>query len=147
MTKLIKNKKAVSEIIGTVLLLGMAIALFTGVHLASHNIIPFYPNMPSVRISGAIDIDNNRVVLAHNGGDPLPFNTNISFSNDKTQEIIGEKNASEIIDIETSDGDNFWNIGERLIFRPIEDVNGLSIKILIIDLESNSIILQSTFQG
>ena len=61
MRKLVRNKKGVSEIVGTILLLGMAIALFVGVHIVAMNVIPFSPRAPSVRISGAINATTDTI--------------------------------------------------------------------------------------
>src|SRR5512137_1077924 len=87
MRKIIKNKNGVSEVVGTVLLLGMAIALFSIVYIMSMNFIPFTPNAPSVRISGMLADNetaglNDTIYILHNGGDSLPYNTRIIFSNE-----------------------------------------------------------------
>jgi flagellin-like protein len=148
MRKLFRNKKGVSEIVGTILLLGMAIALFVGVHIVAMNVIPYSPRAPSVRISG--QLDNNIIYIQHNGGDSLPFGTKIIFSDYATGETIIDGEISivrgHIID---DNGNDVWNIGEIIkypnVFVPSLDFSG-KIQMIIIDIESNAIIAQDVFQ-
>lgn len=131
MNKIYRNKKGVSEIVGTILLLGMAIALFVGVHIVALNIIPYSPNALSVRISG--EIKNDTIYLQHNGGDSIPPNTKIIFSNSTTGDtIINEPIGTK------------WNIGEVLKYTN-QKFNGTSTLMIIIDVESNAIIAQDIF--
>jgi flagellin-like protein len=144
MRKLVRNKKGVSEIVGTILLLGMAIALFVGVHIVALNVIPFSPNAPSVRING--DIKNDLVYLQHNGGDSLPLNTKVIFSNDITGESIAEVQLSNF-KFNNSDVDpiGVWNIGEIISYSNPNFIN-IKIQLIIIDIDSNAIIAQDIFQ-
>jgi flagellin-like protein len=142
MKKIFRNKKGVSEIVGTILLLGMAIALFVGVHLVALNVIPYSPNTPSVRISGAINSTEHKIYLHHNGGDSLSLDTKIIFSNYDTGATIGDYNVS---DYGTHIGQE-WNIGEVISYTNI-NFNGIKILMNIIDIQSNAIIAQDIFQG
>ncbi len=132
MKKIVKNKKGVSEIVGVILMLGMAIALFAVVYIVAMDVIPFTPNAPSVRISGAIK--NDTIYLQHNGGDSLPLNTKIYFSYDE--------NKTPIRNFITNDK---WDIGEMLKFYD-NRFNNSRIQMIIVDVESNSIIEQDVFQ-
>ena len=145
MKKILRNKKGVSEIVGTILLLGMAIALFVGVHIVALDVIPYTPNSPSVRISG--ELQGGDIYLQHNGGDSLPMNTKIIFT-DIDGDIILNGVVGNYADIFNNDGDLLWNIGETLIFKilgePGEPI--YLVNMIIVDVETNAIIAQDTFQ-
>jgi flagellin-like protein len=139
-----KNKRknnAVSEIIGTVILLGIAISLFSLVQVIALS-FPFNANPPSARIVG--NIDGNTIYIFHHGGESLSLNTKIIFTIDGDSYL---KNASEILNINTSDGDNLWNIGEKLNYTHTGNLVDLSVDIMVIDHKSNSVIMMNTLQG
>jgi flagellin-like protein len=140
MKKIFRNKKGVSEIVGTILLLGMAIALFVIVHIVALDVIPYTPNAPSVRISG--ELQGGDIYLQHNGGDSLPLNTKIIFT-----DIDGDTILNDIVSnnngISNDDGDSLWNIGETLRFN---DLGTNIVNMILIDVETNAIIAQDTFQ-
>ncbi len=148
MRKIIKNKKGVSEIVGTILLLGMAIALFVGVHIVALNVIPYSPNSPSVRISGEIVYNEitekyDKIYLQHNGGDSLPLDTKIIFSEYGGEQIGPTLNISDFN--YTTDIGKEWNIGE-VIYHNDPNFYDNKIQMIIIDIETNSIIAQDIFQ-
>jgi flagellin-like protein len=148
MKKIFRNKKGVSEIVGTILLLGMAIALFVGVHIVALDVIPYSPNAPSVRISGEIVYNEDTgkydtIYLQHNGGDSLPLNTKIIFSEYGEEQIGPTLNISDF-DYKTEIGKE-WNIGE-VIYHNNSNFYNKKIQMIIIDIETNSIIAQDIFQ-
>ena len=148
-----KNKranKAVSNIVGTLLLLGMAIALFSIVQIIAFS-IPYNPNPPSARLTGYIDIspiNDDSIYIVHHGGESLPLDTIIIFTIDNGNAI--EKTANELIPSYPDDPDpNFWDIGERARYfpdPPYNDLSNIPIEIVVVDIESNSIMMQSTIQ-
>jgi len=141
-----KNKranKAVSSIVGTALLLGMAIALFSIVQILALS-FPYNPNPPSVRLVGTIDGDTIHVF--HHGGESLSLDTKITFTIDGT---VYAKNAGEILNSTMSNGDNFWNIGEKVSYGRNShglSLNGREVTTMVVDVESNTIVMQSTIQ-
>jgi len=142
MKKIVKNKKGVSEIVGVIIMLGIAIALFSVVYIVAMDVIPFIPNAPSVRISGAINTTSHTIYLSHHGGNSLPLNTKIIFSNEVTGVQIGEVHT--IRENETVVGQE-WNIGEIISFSNPGFIG--KIQMIIVDVESNAIIEQDVFQG
>lgn len=136
MKRIMKNKKAVSEIVGTIMLLGMAIALFTLVQFMAIN-YPFNEPNPSVRLSAAIDGDI--VVVVHQGGGALSMDTEITFV------VIHEDGTSESPYVLTPDDD--WTIGEKIKYDISSISNVKEVRITIIDVESNSVIMQGTVMG
>lgn len=144
MKKIFRNKKAVSEIVGTAILLGMAVALFSVVHIVAMNVIPFTPNPPSVRISSEINTTTNTIYLLHNGGSPLSLDTIVIFSDYDTGVLIADAIVSGSIIYETDNGDDAWNIGE-ILFYTNPNFSNNKIQMIIVDIKSNSIIAQDIF--
>jgi flagellin-like protein len=150
MKKIIKNKKAVSEIVGTIMLLGMAVALFTIVHLMAVN-YPFNEPRPSVRLSATID--NDTVIVVHQGGESLPLDTKLMFAlKNETFEDDIITNASDKLDSYTSNGDKYWGIGEKLLYNTSVDypslyLSNFQVRITVIDVDTNSVIMQGTVRG
>ena len=73
-TKFKLQNSAVSEVLDTILLLGIAVGMFT---ILSFVVLtfPFDPSSPATDIIGYLDGDD--VVLAHNGGEALSLDTEI----------------------------------------------------------------------
>jgi flagellin-like protein len=137
MKKINRNKKGVSEVVGTILMLGLAITLFAAVYITAVN-FPFNEPDPSVRISATAD--KNTIVFAHQGGESLPADTRFIVAID---EDIYYKTAAQM----NVSGD--WNIGEILIF---DDLPPLSLvnqeaKVTVVDGNSNSVVMQGTVRG
>lgn len=137
------NKKAVSEVIGTILILTISVSLFSVVY-ASFFSIDVSPSTPAVRIVGTIS--NNNLILDHKGGDMLKLDTKtiLDYGNGDRREMkIDESNY--MADASKSDG--FWNIGENFKF----DLAGLTgfnrfdpIDIMVVDVDSNSVVMMGT---
>jgi len=139
MTKIVKNKKGVSEIVGVILMLGMAIALFSFVYIMAIN-FPFNEPNPYVRISATYDNDDNAIIIVHQGGESLSPNTNIIV-------VINGKVYTQTVAL-MRPGDTSWNIGEKLQFnlsKPLE--NGQEARITVVDVVSNSVVMQGTVRG
>jgi hypothetical protein len=138
-----KNKranKAVSEIVGTALLLGISIALFSIVQVIALN-LPYNINPPSVRLVG--NIEGETIYIVHHGGESLSLDTEIIFRiNDNTYSWT----ANEILNQSSSNGDNFWNIGEKVDSPNYGDLKDKQVMITVVDVESSSVIMQSTIQ-
>lgn len=140
-----KNKRAnnaVTEVVGTAILLGIAIALFSVVQTVALT-FPFNPSTPSAQLVGTID--ENTILIEHHGGESLSLDTKIIFSIDGEPEVV--QKASDILDINTSDGDNLWSIGEKVSYTPAFSLAGLQVGVTVIDVESNSIIMKGTLRG
>lgn len=142
MKKIVKNKKAVSEVVGVILMLGMAIALFSFVYIMAIN-FPFNEPNPYVRISATYDNDANAIIIVHQGGENLSRNTNIIvvydgfFKNETVGKLPGYNGPS-------------WNIGEKLIFalspsNPLKE--GKEARITVVDIVSNTVVMQGTVRG
>jgi len=131
-----KNRQAdngVSEIVGTMLLLGMTVTLFSLVYVSVLTISPT-PLTPSADIVFRVEGDN--IIIDHCGGVALSLDTKILMTIDnRSMNAIAEDG----LDDKYKD-DDLWNMGEKLVF-PVENIFGKQITINVIDVDSNSIIM------
>ena len=134
------DDEAVSEIVGTILLLGITVSLFSvicGIVLS----YPFSPSSPSTNLVGMVE--GEYLLIEHRGGKALDLGTKVSLT-------IGD-NISEIITVgaylnNESKEDNRWGIGEWFVYQD-SDITGKKVGIAVVDVESDSVILIETFQG
>ena len=133
------NDEAVSEIVGTVLLLAMAICLFSLLSI----IILSYPisaSTPSADLVGTIEEDC--LYIEHRGGTPLRLDTKVMLSiRDESIKI----KIKDYLDDKAKD-DNLWGIGEWFIYRN-DNLTNQKISISIVDVESNCVIMTGLLQG
>ncbi|MBN2602607.1 MAG: type IV pilin [Candidatus Thermoplasmatota archaeon] len=136
------NKHAVSEILGTVLLLAMSIAIFTSVYFfvidqstSSKDRTP-----PSSSIAG-LTSENKYIILEHRGGEDVTLESKIVL-------LIGGKSytyiVADLLDFE-SKKDGTWNMGEKLVFSAV-DITDLQVEVTITDSLSNSVIMGGILQ-
>ena len=99
------TEKAVSEIVGTALLLGIAIALFAIVQLLAFS-FPDNPTTPLIDLGGSLD-KNGEIIIEHQGGKSISLDAEIIT-------IIDDVRSTEIARnvITDSNGNDQWDIGE-----------------------------------
>ena len=133
----IRTKLAVTEIIGTMLMLVMATSSFTVVY---YNVVSVpTPNpAPIVELSGMID--DNQVIVTHRGGVPLDLDTELTLNVGGTQKSF---RVRDFLDSKSKE-DGVWGLSEKVVF-PLEYDFDYSVypnlDINIIDRESNSILM------
>jgi len=140
------NRKniAVSDVVGTVLLLGITVALFSTLCFGVLS-YPFSPSAPAVNIVGTrVGSD---LILEHRGGEALSLDTRVIISigigdDPPLSLIVGE---GEYL-TEEAKHDNRWGIGEGFVYNN-EEMNGHRVMVTVVDIESNSVIMLGTFQG
>jgi len=148
--KIKMENQAVSEIIGTVLLLGMAIALFSTVQIMVSS-YPVYPAAPSADLVAYLDHGN--ITIVHHGGQSLELKDTeiILRSGDKTNISVAENH----LDAKTSNGNEQWDISEIVMYNITNDLptdfqnsyhNSLKVDVTVVDLKSNSVIMMGTVQ-
>lgn len=130
------SNKAVSEIIGTVLLLGLAVTIFSGIYVSVLS-VPLNTNEPIPIIVATIEGSN--IIFEHRGGKELSLDTRVEIviQNEKTLKTVGE------LLIDTNE-DNQWNIGERLAYPFQYSINQLEADVISIDVDGNKVILLGT---
>lgn len=138
-----KNNNAVTELVGSILLLGI-IASTIGIIYYNFLSIPPPVNPPNVSIIGYIE--NNNLILEHQKGDSLPLDTTITIN-------MYIENVTFLVEnyLDTNaTKDGKWNIGEKIIYPlpfTIQNIQSyFSSYIHIVDKESNSLIFIGTLE-
>ena len=137
----IKHNAAVTELVGSVLLLGV---LATTIAVIYYNVLSSPPpdNPPNVTIIGYVE--NNNLILELQKGDSLNLDTAITIKMDIENEtfLVGNYLDEDAI----KDGE--WNIGEKVIFPlpfTIDNIqNYFASYIHVADKESNSLVFIGT---
>jgi len=146
MKKMKTENGAVSDVIGTIILLGITIALFSvlsGIILS----YPFTPSPPTVNLISAIDEDE--IIIEHNGGENIGLDTKIVIMLNSSKE---EFKAGDHLD-QNAKENGFWNLGEKVIFNvttdsvvPYSDYENRTIKVTVLDKTSQSILMMGVIQ-
>ena len=137
-----KMDEAVSDIVGTVLLLGMAVLLFS---VLSYVVLS-YPSTPSSASANLVGvIDDDYLLIEHRGGESLDLDTQVIIR------ISG--NIPECVSVGDSDYlsdeakmDNHWGIGEWFVYQD-DDMNGKQVDISVVDKISNSVIMSGSLKS
>lgn len=133
------NNSALTEVIGTVLLLAITVALFSVLYLL---IMPStaIDSAPSVNIVGFID--DQTVVFEHHGGNSLNIEriTNVIKIGGYRYTIPFE--VSYFTDINSN---NQWDIGEKIYFYA-GNLSGLHVEGIVIDEASNTALFIGNLQ-
>jgi len=139
--KIKRAEKAVSEIIGTMLLLAIVIMFFSALYFQILS-IPTPASPLIVNISGTID--ENCILLEHCGGETLSLDTEISITIDDSTVNMA---VGDYLDNESKD-DGVWSLGERMVYPIKIDILDLNknpqAEIVVIDRDSNSLVMIGT---
>ncbi len=134
-----RHDTAVSEVIGTLLLLGMAIALFSIVYYAVMS-FPQSPSTPSVNIAFSLNKQDQTLNLSHVGGKPLDNNTEVRILINGVAIDPPPSFTEKFADTNPST----WGMGEVRVYDLSADTAGMteySVEVMVIDGRSNSIIM------
>jgi len=140
-----KNKranKAVSEIISVALLLGISIGLFSCVQYIVYS-YPYEPSPPSLDLVGSIYGGN--ISIEHRGGESISLDAQIRILIGSSNNIL--INAEDYLDHDSSDNDEYWEIGEIVIYNPNIELTGLRIETIVVDKETSSVVMTGLIQG
>ncbi len=132
------NNSAVSEVLGTVLILAITVVILSSVYIAAFT-LPSPSKAPVLNVVGMTANDKD-IILSHQGGDDLSLNSILILT------IGGKEIKYEIKDLldQKSAEDGFWNIGEELVFS--HDIRNLQVEVKIIDANSNSVVMMGLLQ-
>ncbi|ENO12211.1 Protein containing DUF1628 [Thermoplasmatales archaeon SCGC AB-539-C06] len=141
-----KGKNAVSEIIGTMILLVIAVSVFAYVFITVTSNLDSESDT-NVDIVGKIYYGHGAAILEHQGGEFLDSSTNIIFSiagnDDKfTLDDIAERLDVELLNADGSDAladDGLWGIGEIIVYHV--DFDGQNIDIKVRDVNINTLVM------
>jgi len=136
------SNNMVAEIIGTVLLLGIAVAIFSTLYVVVFA-YPFPTSPPNVTLIGTIEGSN--IIIEHHSGEALSLDTEIPISIAGEKVLIGDRTptARDLLD-NASKEDGVWNIGERIVYPFEYNISRTQVEIMTVDTVSNSLILMGT---
>jgi FlaG/FlaF family flagellin (archaellin) len=133
-----KNNSAVSEVLGTVLILAISVVILASVYLAAFS-LPAPSRAPVVNAVGMTANDQD-IIISHQGGDDLSLDAILVLT-------VGGKDITykieDLMDPEDVE-DGFWNIGEELVFS--HDIRQLQVEVRIIDPDSDSVVMMGVLQ-
>jgi len=138
-----RNTNAVSEVVGTLLLIVIAVSLFVMLAFISINLpsIIFSNPTPSANIIGMVQ--GSGIVLEHYGGQPIPLDAEIRIMFAETPVVT---TVGSVLDPKYKT-DGVWNIAEK-IFIPYNDTNLplMQVTVTIVDKASNSVLMRGILQ-
>ncbi|HVQ00704.1 MAG TPA: type IV pilin [Candidatus Thermoplasmatota archaeon] len=139
-----RKAKAVSEVVGTLLLIGIVVSLFVLLSFITFTLpqIFFSKPTPSVNIIG--NVEGNGIVLEHHGGQSIPLDAEIRIMFAETPVVT---TVGNVLDSKYK-MNGAWDIGEK-IFIPYNDPNLpiMQISIIITDKASNSVFMRGILQS
>lgn len=135
--------QGVSEVVGTLLLIGIGVTLFAILMLLvfDSSILFESKSVPTSNIIVHYDGSGN-IVFENRGGDSVPLSSIITLTFADIPPI--QFTAAQYLNPAPLPNDYFWSIGERVIYNAssIPNLNNLEIQALIVDPSSNSILLR-----
>ena len=137
-----KKDQAVSEIVGTLILIVIAVSTFSAVSMIILNPWLNFSDVevPKVYLVGSIH--NDDVLIEHRGGIPLDTKTKITITIDGTADTFRVNDFNYWFD---QNADGLWTVGERIIY-PAGNLQGKQVSCVIIDFDQNFIIFDKIIQ-
>jgi len=146
--RIVKQNKAVSEVLGTILLLAISVSIFSVVYVSLFS-VDVSKSTPDVTIIGTIE--DGKLILEHRGGESLDMNDKVLLRlNDQTVEFLLSDGYTQ--DDDEAEEDANWDIGERFEL-DLTDSNvvtgytqGQPIDLSVVDVNANSMVMYGTVQ-
>lgn len=134
----------ITTIIGTALLLAMAIGLFSVLNVIVFS-FPVHPRSPSVSLVASVEytdeFDFGSIVVEHNGGEAL--------SKDDIQIVVSIFGSDSMLaaDGTYSSDDELFSIGHRWKYDSGSDLRDGHISVTVVHLSTNSILMMGEIQA
>jgi hypothetical protein len=138
-----RKTNAVSEVVGTLLLIAIAIALFALLAFIAITLPYIFLSSPTPSVNIIGMVEGNGIVLEHYGGQSIPLDAEIRVSFAETPVYTTVNNVLDA----KGKADKEWNIGEK-VFIPYNDPNLpiMRITILITDRSTNAVLMRGILQ-
>jgi hypothetical protein len=138
-----RKTKAASEVVGTLLLIVIGIALFSLLALVTVTLPTIFFSNPTPAVNIVGTVENGVVVFEHHGGMPVALDSRITIMFAETPYVT---TVGNVLDAQ-SKADGAWTIGEKIII-PYTNPNLpiMQISAVIVDRASNSIIMRGILQ-
>ncbi len=139
-----KDNFGVSEITGTLILIGIGLSLFTVVSIAVLNVSSLMFTAPVPHVSFQAHLKDNTICIQHLGGVSLSRDTTFIF------DIGGEQQRTTLAALDPSNtlGEG-WDIGEQVLFTPQNipgDIYRYAVRVIVIDGSTQAVVLNSLIQ-
>jgi hypothetical protein len=134
-----RTNYAISQILGTTLLLFIALAALSLVYL----FVLTYPTPippPQVEIIGRLEQGN--IVLLHSGGDSLKLDTKLRLNISDTTYLT---TVGEYLDGKSKQNGK-WDISEQVIYTPTINITNLHVDATIIDRDTDTVLMMIIIQ-
>lgn len=137
-TVLRSDIKAVSEALGTILLLAISIVLVSVVAVWL-NSIPQEEERPQVKFVATYDSDADEVTITHRGGEVLA---------EKDVRLQFIRNSVTQPRLTMADGglDSNWNIGEKWTYPDLNLGSNEELEVMVLDIRTNTVLLDQVVQ-
>ena len=145
--KRFKGREGVSEVIGTVLLLGIAVIIFSSLIVYVLSMDTGNPS-PDVHMVGYMN-EYGHAIVEHRGGDPLPIEdlkVTIWKGTDASKSFEGSELAAIFRD---SNNNAIWDVGDYIDINCPQIFGGVAhwqVSVALVDKVSNSIIMSGVVQ-
>jgi FlaG/FlaF family flagellin (archaellin) len=133
-----RDNRAVSEIVGTLLLLGISISLFSVIYLS---VLTIYPSSAKQSVNLICSAEENNIIIEHRGGKTLDLYTKFIVTIDGMNK---EFTVGDYLNNEYGI-DGIWNIGERVVL-PVGNITDKKVTISGVDINSKSEIVNLVIQ-
>ncbi len=133
-----RSNKAVSETVGTLMLLGISVSLFSVLYVS---VITIYPNSSSPSVNLLCSIEGNNIIIEHRGGKTLDLNTKFIVTINGTDEKFS---VYDYLNNKFKEN-GVWNVGEQVVY-PVGNIIGKKVSLSVIDVNSNSVIVMVDLQ-
>lgn len=134
--------QAVSEIVGTLIMITIAVSVFSAVSIIILNPWSNFSDDTTPYITLVGYIENTNVIIEHRGGVPLAQKTKIALT---IQDIVTIFNISDFPYWIDQNGDGLWNVGEQLIY-PAGPLHGKQVSCVVINTDKNFIVFDKVIQ-
>lgn len=134
---------AVSEVVGTILLIGIGVSIFALLSIATFTMPDIFFSEPTPAVSIIGRVEGNAVVFEHQGGQGLSLDTEITvwFAETSMVTTVGDLLSAG----DKADGE--WNIGEKIIITNNDpNLPIMQISAIITDKKSNSAVMRGIIQ-
>lgn len=148
------GRKGVSEIVGTVLLLAIAVTAFSVLAIYVYSNTSPSTAPPDLNLAGYLN-EEQHIIIEHKGGDDAKLGEvkltiwkgevdSVTFHFNANGELVGEHGTF------SGDGDGYWNLGEYIDINATAifgNITHWQISAVVIDDASNSIIFSGILQS
>jgi hypothetical protein len=129
-----RDSHAVSSVLGTVLILGLTVSIFSIVYYSILS-VPYSPPTPAADIYYSYEGMN--IIVTHYGGTALDLQTEMQIHIGGNPPVITE--VRNYLSAEAIDDDR-WGFGEQFVYNASVDISNTSVEVVVIDIHTESVV-------